>query len=251
MANRILDLEETQAPSSPPSAAVESVPEQVFRSGRFAVSTEGGPLALFAPVHYEPNYAYPLVVWLHGPDDNERQLLRIMPHVSLRNYMAVAPRGTVPMRKDPAWKGFCWQQSASDIAMAEQRVLEGIATAQRKYRIDPSRIFLAGYQCGGTMALRLAFQWPQRFAGVMSIGGKVPHDQRPLRELRSLRRLPVLLGFGRDAKQYAPHDACADLRLLHSAGMRVQLRQYPCDDCVTTEMLADLDRWMMERVADA
>ena len=54
------------------------------------------PHALFVPMHYEPNYAYPLLVWLHGPGDDERQLQRVMPLISLRNYMAVGPRGVSP-----------------------------------------------------------------------------------------------------------------------------------------------------------
>ena len=35
--------------------------------------------SLFAPLKYEPGYAYPLLVWLHGLHGDERQLLRIMP----------------------------------------------------------------------------------------------------------------------------------------------------------------------------
>jgi hypothetical protein len=38
------------------------------------------------------------------------------------------------------------------------------------------------------------------------------------------------------------------LRLLHSAGCTVALRQYPGGDELTTGMLADINRWMMERV---
>jgi hypothetical protein len=41
---------------------------------------------------------------------------------------------------------------------------------------------------------------------------------------------------------------CSDLRLLHSAGCTVALRQYPGDDELTTSMLSDLDRWLMESV---
>src|SRR5262245_30987235 len=41
---------------------------------------------IITPLHYERNYAYPLIVWLHGPDDDERQVTRVMPHVSTRNY---------------------------------------------------------------------------------------------------------------------------------------------------------------------
>src|SRR5437016_9189131 len=50
---------------------------------------------IFTPLHYERNYAYPLIVWLHGPRDNERQVAQVMPLVSMRNYIAVGPRGTV------------------------------------------------------------------------------------------------------------------------------------------------------------
>ena len=44
-------------------------------------------------MHYAPGYAYPLIVWLHGSGSDERQLQRIMPLVSMQNYVAVAPRG--------------------------------------------------------------------------------------------------------------------------------------------------------------
>src|SRR5688500_15821791 len=64
---------------------------------------------LFAPLHYEPNYAYPLVVWLHGPGDDERQLQRVMPLVSMRNYVAAAPRGVC--RPQAGMAGFAWQQT--------------------------------------------------------------------------------------------------------------------------------------------
>jgi phospholipase/carboxylesterase len=41
----------------------------------------------------------------------------------------------------------------------------------------------------------------------------------------------------------------SDLRLLHSAGFSLALRQYPGDDELTTAMLSDMDRWMMERIS--
>jgi phospholipase/carboxylesterase len=38
------------------------------------------------------------------------------------------------------------------------------------------------------------------------------------------------------------------LRLLHVAGCTVALRQYPGGDNLTSNMLSDLDRWVMELV---
>ena len=42
--------------------------------------------SVFVPLHYEANYSYPLLVWLHGPGDDERQLKKIMPLISMRRY---------------------------------------------------------------------------------------------------------------------------------------------------------------------
>ena len=79
---------------------------------------------IFTPLHYERNYAYPLVVWLHGPGDDERQVTRVMPLVSMRNYVAVGPRGTAAAAD--AEGGCCWRQQPRDIALAEQ----GVASAE-------------------------------------------------------------------------------------------------------------------------
>ena len=201
---------------------------------------------LFTPRHYERHYAYPLVVWLHGPDDDERQVTRVMPLVSLRNYVAVGPRGTCGSSVPG---GFRWLQEADHIAMAEERVDSAVATARRWLNIAPARIFLAGYACGGTMALRIALNQPRRFAGALSIGGPFPSTLRPLAQLHEARRLNVFLATGRHSRDYPQHEVCNHLRLLHAAGISLNLRLYPCGDEVTSDMLADMDRWIMERVA--
>ena len=201
------------------------------------------PLATFAPIHYEPGYAYPLVVWLHGGSDNERQINRVMPLVSMRNYVAVGPRGTTV---DRGGRGaFCWRQTPDDIELAEARVHECVEAADDQFHIDAQRVFLAGFGCGGTMAVRVAWNNPSRFAGVASIGGPLPAQNRPLRHVNTMRRMPCFLAASRRSCAYPESAVCDDLRLLHAVGCTVDLRQYPCGDELTTNMLADLDRWVM------
>jgi len=202
---------------------------------------------IFTPLHYERNYAYPLIVWLHGPNDDERQVSRVMPLVSLRNFVAVGPRGT--LRGPRSAPGYCWSQAEHQIAMAEQGVFSAIATARRWLNIAPRRIYLAGLGCGGTMALRLALNQPDRFAGVLSIQGPFPETLRPLGQLQAARRLQIFLATGRESQEYPEARVCSHLRLLHTAGMAVNLRQYPCGDDLTTNMLSDMDRWIMEQIA--
>jgi phospholipase/carboxylesterase len=204
------------------------------------------PHALFAPMHYESNYAYPLLVWLHGPNDDERQLQRIMPLLSMRNYVAVGPRGNIQALNGR--NGFCWNDSPADVSIAEQHVFEAIEAAQSRFHIAPSRIFLAGLESGGTLAYRIVAQCPDRFAGVLSIGGAFPAAGQPLARLTDLRNVPLFIAQGRDSEIYPVERLCTDLRLMHSAGLSITLRQYPCSDELNTQMLHDMDAWMMEIV---
>ena len=102
---------------------------------------------LFAPLHYSPGYAYPLIVWLHGRGGDERQLQRIMPLVSMQNYVAVAPQGFRPADAEPSPQGYGWLQTPDQIQRAEQRVFESIELAQLKFHVATQRVFLAGFDC--------------------------------------------------------------------------------------------------------
>lgn len=241
----------SHSPSSPPIRETANVAGPVSAAHYTTFSAAQGEIhaALFAPMHYEPNYAYPLLVWLHGPGDDESQLKRMMPLVSMRNYVAVAPRGTRRDDRLSGKTGYGWSQTVADWSMAEQRTFDAIEMALARFHVSPRRVFLAGYDCGGTMAFRLAMDHPDRFAGVLSLCGPFPGTGMPLRRVSEARRVPLFLACGRDSQSYPTADVCDHLRLFHSAGMNVSLRQYPCGHEIVPAMLADMDRWMMEQIA--
>ena len=222
------------------------------------------PHTLFSPMHYEPGYAYPLMIWLHGKSAvAERQLMRIMPIVSMRNYVAVAPRGaeiaTLPMAscelrvKKPANDKsesvfYHWPNTENGFNLAQKRVFDCLQIASSKCNIAKRRVFLAGFDDGGTMAFRIAMQFPRYFAGVVSLGGAFPEGRMPLRQLDSVRQLPCLMCVGRDSPVFPPTEAARQMTLFHTAGMSVTVRQYPCRQELSMQMLEDLNRWIMEQV---
>jgi phospholipase/carboxylesterase len=201
------------------------------------------PQCLLVPQHYEPNYAYPLVVWLHDSGGDERELKRVMPLVSLRNYVSLAVRGTC---QDNG--GYGWSESADAILAAESRIAEAVGHAKQRFNVHPERVFLAGHGVGGTIALRLALRAPDRYTGAASIGGSFPEGQAPLSRLAAIRHSRLLIMHCRDSLTYPVERVCQELGLFHAAGMAVTLRQYPCGDELTTQMLRDLDVWLMEQV---
>jgi phospholipase/carboxylesterase len=230
-----------------PKKALAS-PSFDIESGLFTLPAHDASRTCFAPVHYEPNYGYPLLVWLHGPGCDERQLVRIMPLVSMQNYVAVAPRGFRFPSADGATEGLGWPQDLDHVHAAEQRVWESIEAARRKFHVAADRVFLAGFDSGGTMAFRIALNHPDHFAGVISLGGPFPSGQTPFGQWTRARRLVVLLSVGRDSEHYPPERVCEDLRLFHAAGISITLRQYPCGHTMNEQMLGDLNRWIMDEV---
>jgi phospholipase/carboxylesterase len=173
-------------------------------SGWLNLPAHDSARAAFVPLHYEPKYAYPLIVWLHGPGNDERQLFEIMPPVSRRNYVAVAPRGFRIGGQQPGEEVWGWPQTCEHIPQAEQRIFDSIAMVCHKLHVAPGRIFLAGAEAGGTMAFRVAMSYPTRFAGVLSLGGAFPTGQTPLGQWTTARSLTVFLAIGRDSLPYPP-----------------------------------------------
>lgn len=240
----------------PPSADAEACDSASYDSLGLTIDTflspaeteyggEPAEFALFTPMHYESGYAYPLLVWLHGEGGHEQELTRVMPHISTRNHVGVAPRGTVE-----DGHAFGWSQTREGIDAAADRVVECIEAASEKHNIHPERVFIAGYQSGGSMAVRVALEYPELFAGAASVEGSVPRRGGLLRNINRARRLPLLLAASLEDGDSGAAAFNDDLRLLHSAGFAMALRLYPGGDGLTTTMLSDIDAWVLDRVCN-
>jgi phospholipase/carboxylesterase len=229
----------TSAPTSLKSPAVAHAQRPLLKSK----DRQAPPHCLLAPLHYEPNYHYPLVVWLHPAGGDERELHQVMPLISLRNYASAAVRGPAPLKG-----GYDWPQTLGGIGMAETRVADAVALARSRFNVHKGRVYLLGYETGGTMALQLALRNPGLYAGGVSINGPFPAKHAPLARLPQLRQSRLLISHCRDSETYPTDRICQELALFHAAGMSVTLRQYPCGDELTTQMLADVDAWLMEQI---
>lgn len=226
-----LDFEPIPHPGSDQPIAPRPEPERV---------------AYFSPMHYEPGYAYPLVVWLHDCGGDERDLARVMPLVSTRNYVGVA-------LGDPAAStaAAAWEDSGDASLDVSRRVEDAVTAAGWRFNVHPSRVFLAGVGAGGRAALRTALMNPTAFAGVAAFDAGLPQGRRPLARIQDARQLPILLAVHRESKSYPERQVCRDLRLLHAAGCTLALRQYLDSGPLTTTMLSDFNNWMMELVCGA
>lgn len=210
------------------------------------------PTAVFVPENYERNYAYPLVIWLHEAGRSERDIVDVLPHISMRNYLGLALRGTAPAKgraagENKAPSGYRWSRSERSRLLFQDVLHASVHRLRQDFHIHSERIFLAGAGDGGTLAWELFLARPEWFAGVAVFEGRFPWRRRPLRHYRELRGKHVFLAA--DAHNPASLENAEHLgRLLYSAGLDVAVRCHLPGPRRPRSLFRNLDHWIMEAI---
>jgi phospholipase/carboxylesterase len=209
------------------------------------------PLRTFLPFGYEPNYPYPLLVFLHGNGGSEEQILRLAPRLSRRNYICIGLRGPLPgTPRSDGLPTYSWGKDGSNNAQVEEYVFRAVEQTRRLFHVHSERIFLAGFCEGATLAYNLGLTFPDRFAGIISMNGCMARRGGPLLRLPDIRKLRVLIGHGVANAIVPQRLACDDQRLLYTAGLSVKLHSYASNHRIHPEMLPDIDRWIMQQICE-
>lgn len=214
----------------------------------FSNLVKANDASTFLPMHYEKNYSYPLIIWLADPaqgsiasagkkrvDRSAHRLSQIMPKISLRNYLGVAP--SIPFDPD--------NDSLLELDINDQ-VFDCLDRVALQYNIRSDRVFIAGSGLGGSQALRLAMTHSEYFAGAISLGGGLPQSPAFMGDLRNTRKTPLFMAHCRENHWLDESTFCENLKSLHVGGFSVTARQYPGQQLVNDRMLGDVDVWIME-----
>jgi phospholipase/carboxylesterase len=206
-------------------------------------------LLTFMPTGFVSTYEYPLILFLHREGNNEQQIKKLMPHLSRRNYICTGLRGTVPMYREDGRQGFGWDSQAGLSDELEEYTLAAIADCYDRLPVHADRIFLCGVGEGAAQAYRLAFSFPNKFAGVIALNGKLPKNG-PLWRLSQTRKIPVFMGHGEENQQISHAQAKQDHKLLYTAGMDVNFNSYQTTEKLQPAMFRDMDRWIMKIITN-
>jgi phospholipase/carboxylesterase len=221
----VLDVMAGLLPSAGCEAIIGAGPDEPAPAGLPSLDVD----EIFVPVHYEPNYAYPLIVWLAPTAGSNGRLKTVMRSISERNYFGVS----VPM---------------TDPAHVEQDLRETFVRLRRRYHLHTERVYLLGFGNEGTQALEIGLRLPGWFAGMAALSARCPETPRLLARYDELRGKRVLLGFGEKESAAVVADALYMRQLLWSAGMHVTALAASTGQDGNRGLLREIDRWIMQAI---
>ncbi len=171
-----------QQPQPPADAAAPTAsgqsPQPAYRAGDY-------PFLLFVPRGYDDDrrQTWPLMIFLHGSGERGADVQRVAtwgpPKIVAQHpgtpMLIVSPQ--LPADAD-------WDVATLDRLLADIR---------RRYRVDPSRIYLTGLSLGGIASWRWAIAHPDLFAALAPVAAETP-----IRRACLLKDLPIWAFHGDD-----------------------------------------------------
>ena len=188
----------------------------------------------------------PLLLLLHGYGANEEDLLDLVPHLDARLFCVSA---RAPYALD--FGGFAWFDieigpAGVRFAFAEAeeplvQVLSLVDALRRAHR--PTRVFIAGFSQGASMALAAALKRPRAFAGAIALSGVCESDMLP-EDAASVRGLKVFMSHGRFDPVIPIAQARASRDRLAPLGLDLLYKEYDMPHAIAQLCLEDLASWL-------
>ncbi|WP_049621385.1 alpha/beta hydrolase [Frateuria defendens] len=202
------------------------------------------------------------VIWLHGLGADGHDFAPIVPELvdpawpALRFVFPHAPvrpvtiNGGMPMR---AWfdilgfgPGVPQDEAGIRAAIA---ATEALIARERERGVPAGRILLAGFSQGGAIALATALRHAEPLAGAVGLSTFLPLAGSLSAERSAANAaIPVFFAHGTQDPVIALARAEDSRAALAALGYAVDWHTYPMPHSVSAEEIADLKRWMGERL---
>lgn len=180
------------------------------------------PYTVRIPQSYDPTrpYPYPVLVFLHGSDRDDRAASTHRAHLGPDDLFIVAPFGRGMTN--------CFTQDH-----AQKDIQEAIEDATRHYALDMGRVALAGFSMGGYGVYRTYYEAPERFKAMAVFSGSpslperyYPGEEHPdfLQEayVRPFAGVPVFVFHGSEDRNAPFELAEQTVEKLQAAGADVK-----------------------------
>jgi polyhydroxybutyrate depolymerase len=155
---------------------------------------------LDAVPHYFPeptqsNERRPLLLFLHGFGATGKlafDVLKLAEFGQKNRVFVLAPEGTLDSKGRRFWNAHPACCNFDGQSVDHVRALNDLVDSMiHSYAVDAARVYVGGVSNGGFMAHRLACEWQDHLAGIVSIAGAGPANSQTCRPRKGLRILEI------------------------------------------------------------
>lgn len=195
------------------------------------------PYRIYIPSNYQPSKPYPIVLALHGAGGDENSFFEgyqgVWPKLAEeRGYILAAINGRGPVG------GYAKENGS------EQDLLDVMTLVSKHYRVDSTRVYLAGHSLGGFGTWKLGLEHRDRFAALASIAGTRVKPEAESAS-RSGLKIPIAVACGvKDA--LVPVVGCRQAaESVKGLGYPIKYLEYPQADhsSVAVVSAAEIFNW--------
>ena len=182
------------------------------------------PYLLYPPDAYEADTArlWPFILFLHGSGERGHDPALVRLHGLPRQIdqqpdfpaIVLSPQCPVDER---------WPEQSDKVMVLLDAVLKGL-------RVDQSRIYLTGLSMGGQGSWHLGATYPERFAAMLAICGRIPEVDGFPEKVCALKDVPVRVFHGAKDDRVPAEHSITMAKLLKDCGGDVQLTIFPDGD---------------------
>lgn len=198
----------------------------------------------------------PLLILLHGVGANERQMAALAPAFDPR-FIVVSARSPIELGPNAyGWFHVTFSPRGPVIVEEEARAgWHGVGRfadeAAAAYGADPARVFVGGFSQGGIMSLAALLTSPVRFAGAVSMSGRLLPEVLPhAASAEELEGRPVLIVHGEHDQKLGIHLARWAREQLERLPLALTYRELPMGHEITAESLDAVSTWLTARLND-
>ncbi len=167
--------------------------------------------------------------------------------------MPVSLNGGYPM---PAWydihppqPGLPRREDEAGLRRS-QAAIEALLAREKARGIPAGRIVVAGFSQGCAMALMTGLRHAQPLAGIVGLSGYLPIAATTAAERHPANQsTPIFMAHGQQDEMVVMGRATESRDLLQALGYSVQWHDYPMPHSVCMEEVADLNRWLIQVLA--
>lgn len=194
----------------------------------------------------------PAIIFLHGYGSNENDLFALAPQMP-GNYYVFSLRAPFKIGADQyQWYEIKRTTGSIEINFEQEeqsrkKLISFIDELVIKYKLNKSKIIVAGFSQGGILAEAIGLTAPEKVAGVACFSGRFLPELKPMIKAKALlQNKKIFLAHGTQDQLLTINVAEENYKILNELGLKVTYKKDVIGHSISAILIKEFNLWLVE-----